>query len=680
MSEIIIVRRRMPVRRAFRFLCVFVSAQVIALSALAATDDSFLFLLSHTNTVGSLVTKVIQQVTDAIGITTSNSSGGASGSAGIDENLVNQMSEGIAKDYLKICLKNEKGELDTKKREMYMGTTTIIGKNAVESGFTNIKGNATVVPDTDIPGSLIDAGKYGTGNVSLYKWNSKTRSGGTTDVGGPLAFTGDNVTWTGLDTKSIYNKSGTHTDNGVGDGWFFPDAVAACNTYMESAISGLDVTADDLNSIAYGSDIAAIGACIDHNCGKGWYDEMLYGVCYLATGYIGKKDSKETIERANVVASDVHSVSDDFTTDQLNLISGRKDAWISDMIMIKAGWFIDSHCKDWLMQHAGEAGRKFWNTLFPDNKVSNNSEFGKALDAYVRTPMQITGYSAVECDKLFGTTDGSYFTTMLHKDSSYKSKREYGILFKLLDGTTNALKGGKNAKRLIALNALGFQSAGISVAVGLTIAKRMMIYAGVSNDLVDKMTATVASENTVNEGTASFKANSKTLETLKSHGCDISKLNNGRYKVLAAAIKMNGTQYKTPSGYNHNKCSTFNHPYYDCSAFVSHAICGSGIDDVSSFGWVPTWTGGYPRSGNNNHFSYKPYPDVGLDGLLPGDIMCRGSSTHVLIYVGKKSGVINTLEAMGSNSPTNGWHTRSSLTSTFYVYRLKGYYAPTDGF
>lgn len=676
MSKLTFRKRRNLAKAAFRKVAAFFIGSALAIGIFSALNgDGYLFLLSHNTETGSMILQVMQTISKTLGLTATSSGDESSvGTEGLNKLLIQKMQAGIAKDYLSICLENEEGKLDTKKRKAYIPVNAIVVKNAVEHGYTDIKKAPGTVPKTDIPGSLIDSGKYGTDNITLYEWNSQTRSNGATGIGGPFAFTSDNVTWTGLDTKSIYNK-GTHTPNGKGDGYLFPDAVASFNSYAVSAFDDIGAAKKTMKANQNYLNIISLGACINHNCGSGWYDEMLYGVCWNVRNKIGSKDNDETLKRANTVVSDINDVKSDLSSNQLKAIGTDKGAWVSDLIMIKAGWTITPTCRDWLLQYSTNTV-KTWNILFPNDKALA-STIKEKLNKHTADVAELTGYSVSECDKLFGTTGGKYicpgYTT--------GSKTTYGTLLKILDGSSSGLKNGNTStKRVIALNALGAQSGILAVALGNNYVKKMLLYAGVDpKDITGAVTGT--STSTMTAGNVSFETKSDVIEGLKSHGCDVSKLNKGRYAVLAAAMKMQGSYYGWGAG--HDGCNSLTHAKYDCSGFVAHAVKASL--NVT----MPASTNAYPAS-STVLLTVKPLSQIGIGNLLPADIMCK-LNHHVVIYVGVKGGLIYTLEAWqtsmtardaaGIAGGLNGWHGKQKGSYSGYtVYRLKGYYTPTDHF
>lgn len=658
MSKLIFKRKQNVAKTAFKKVFAFFIGTILAIGIFSALNgDGYLFLLSHNTETGSMILQVMQTVSKTLGLTSTTTGDETEvGEQGLNTLLIQKMNAGIAKDYLSICYENEQGKLDTKGRDVYFSAKALVAKNIVESGYTSLKDSSNVIPKTDIPANLIDAGKYGTGNVSLYKWNSKTRSNGATGIGGPFAFTPDNKSWTGLDTKSIYNKSGTSTPNGKGDGWFFPDAVAACNSFAESTFKDIGVSKDLINSNQYGDDIIAFGACVNHNLGPGWYDEMLYGVCYKARGKIGTKNSKETLKRAETIMKDIHSVSDELSDKQLKAIGSDKGAWITDLIMIKAGWKITSTTKNWLLQHKSQTVAA-WNTLFPDDKADSGNIESK-LSKHVASVASLTGYSTSECDSLFGTSGGNYICP---GDAS-GSHTKYGVLLKVLDGTSKGLKNGNgNTKRVIALNALSVQSAILSVTLANNYVKRMLIYAGVDPKNVTGATTT---QSTQTAGNVSFTTKSDVIEALKAHGCDVSKLDKARYSILAAAMQMQGSTYSQSRRCSKSGCANLNHAYYDCSSFTMHAVYAAVKVKL------PT-TSAYGELSICNNKAYASMKDT---DLYPADIFDTKVRGHVMIYVGKKGGYYYVLEANEPSKP-NGFHQKTRLTSkVYYVYRLKGQY------
>ena len=114
-------------------------------------------------------------------------------------------------------------------RKVYAPISAIVGINASETKFYQV-GDGVTLPKSDIPVNGIKNGSYGTGKYSLYTWSNHTRSNGATSIGGPFAYTPSVGSWTGIPTKSIYNK-GSHTPDGKGDAYLMPDCVAGLNGF-----------------------------------------------------------------------------------------------------------------------------------------------------------------------------------------------------------------------------------------------------------------------------------------------------------------------------------------------------------------------------------------------------------------------------------------------------------------
>lgn len=681
MSEIIILekpkRHSTPARQAFRLLLVIFTAQFLALSSVLITDNNgYFFLFGHTTAVGSMVTKVIQQVVDGVTGGSSSSSdddsGGPSGS--FDRALISKMEAGYAKDYLKICYDNEQGKLDTKKRSYYADTPTIIGINVSETQCYNISGHVATLPTSDIPVKYITDGTYGKNGVTLEAWCSKN-SPHHTKVGGAYAFTPDNVSWTGIHTKSVYNK-GTNTPNGIGDGYLMPDAVCGLNDFVASAIKELDI-ADSLDKLhRIGPTVAAAGA-FNHNSGSG-VRKALYGISHRASESLIKPTQEETVRRLNIVIDDLTVGTEKLSdADFAKLLANYTNPtpWIaSEFCLISQGWLISSEMKSHILGYSSNA-IPIWNMYFPEDKIKTSGELSSRLDKYVTSISRLTGISDTKkLDNIYGTANGSYSQTLwnLH----LKSQGDYGTLFKIVGDNETQLANSSGMPQVIALPAIPTQHMYASATFGDHIARKMLIYAGIDPSLANKITSSGGSANrsedqTVGGGSVSFKANSAVLADLKAHGCDVSKLDNARYHVLAAAVKMDGKSTYTWGGaHDHQGCTDLTHTGYDCSSFVKHAVQGSGIDELRNF-TMPSDTSKYDDAAG---FNVKSITQVPKENWYPADIMRRPG--HVLLFVGLKGGRIYTLEAMGSDSSIrrNGWHDRPSIANNYSIYRIKKYY------
>ena len=170
----------------------------------------------------------------------------------------------------------------------------------------------------------------------------------------------------------------------------------------------------------------------------------------------------------------------------------------------------------------------------------------------------LTGYSSSKCDALYGTIGGSYAQAIKSAHSNWVSQMNYGTIFKVMEGSTDALSE-KGTKRIIAIPGIPMQHIYASTAFGERIANKMLIYAGVDASLVNasKVSNTNSSTETMTSGNVSFETKSDVIDDLKAHGCDTGKLNKGRYAVLVAAMKMQGSKYVCGGG--HDGCSSTMH-------------------------------------------------------------------------------------------------------------------------
>lgn len=700
MSWVNIKRRKSPAVTAFkRVMCLFAGI-VLAVGTFSILDgDGYLFLLQQNTTVGAMISTMVTTVKDTLGITSGSGNGsGTVGSSGINTLMISKMQEGYAKDYLEICLKNEAGELDTTKRKVYASLGTIVGTNFTETGFYSHNDCKYTLPQSDIPASIVFSKTYGTGNNTLYKWSSATASSHNSELpacGGAFAYTpGVGLVedgWTGLSTKSIYNK-GSSTPKGVGDALLMPDAVCGLNGFLNSGISDLELSANTLNRSAYSDTIKAMITIFTHNAGSG-FNKAMYGVCHFAKNKIGAQNQKETIERMETYVDDMvkstSKMSDKNINSMLNHLDNNHSLAAAAAALTQQGWSIspemytrltgDSITIDNVTYPGGtnhtDSSKAAWAWVTGEKEMSA-SEFRNELKKHVSTLPKITGYSPSECDSIYGTSDGSYSKGILKINSDYESQAGYGTAFKLLDGTTDALKGKKGAKRVIAMPGIGLIKTFSVTGFSQKIAARMMIYAGI--DAADVYITSGDSGQTTAGGSSSsgssgtFTANTKIIDKLKSHGCDVSKLTENNYAILKSADRADGKAYVWASSHGHGYCTKV-HDSYDCSSFISHAIAGSGIDGVKEgMKGFPDSTKTYP-SQSNSKFNMKPPGSWKTSELYPGDIF-TDIGHHTCMFVGIKNGNICTIEAYCEKYGC-GYFNHPNRNG-YGVYRLKTIHNP----
>lgn len=662
-------------KQSLKIMLCSLTGILVSIGIFAASEgDGYLFLLGHNTKAGSAVLQIMQTISTTLGLSSTTSTDPNTGQDGVNTLLIAKMNEGYAKDYLSICLENEEGKLDNTSRKVYVPLTAIVGINISETKFYSV-GDGVTLPISDIPADGIKKGKYGIGKYSLYTWNANCTPHGTgssgSDLGGQFRYTPEPGSWTGIATTSKYNK-GTHTPGGKGDAYLMPDAVAGLNYFLAKGLGEIGLSVKDLESSSHSDMITAVITSYEHNLGSG-LKKSLYGVCMVSSdSKIKNGSSKETRERLDAVCTDISSAVSDLSDKQISELAkhlNKTAAIPGEICLIRQGWKISSEMKTFLLKHSSNA-IACWNIVNPNDKISNASQLESKLSSVTTSITSLTGYSASKCDSLYGTVGGSYAQAIRAANSRLISQREYGTIFKVMEGSTDAL-GEKGTKKLIAIPGIPMQHIFTSTAFGSRIAKKMMLYAGVDASLVNSTNLNSAgSEQTITNNSASFKTNSSVVNDLKAHGCNVSKLDNARYHVLAAAMKMQGSTYIYGASHGHGKCTKLDHSSYDCSSFVHHAVNGSGIKELASLSF-PDDTSSYPSS-SNAVFNVANYSNVNSSGMMPGDICCRRGH-HVLLYVGSKKGRMQTLEAMGTNYQPNGWHDRSGL-SGYAIYRIKKYY------
>lgn len=205
----------------------------IAVVISGVDDDGFLFLKRHDKGVGTFTEKLVSTVSSTISAVTEGSTSATTGK-GLNMLLIAQMQEGYAKEYLTICAENLKGTLDTTKRDAYAAVEVVLGTNVKESGYYSGADGYTL-PLSDLPAGSDNLPDWDGKNKSLKNWdlNSRIKYGGgaSPNYGGALQYTPGPNAWTGIHTRSVYNK-GSSTPGGIGDAFLFPDAVCGLNDYL----------------------------------------------------------------------------------------------------------------------------------------------------------------------------------------------------------------------------------------------------------------------------------------------------------------------------------------------------------------------------------------------------------------------------------------------------------------
>lgn len=694
MSKVYVKKKSVssPIKKV---LCAFTGVVLSIVIFTMIDADGYLFLLGYNTSVGSMIMNVIHQVATTFGIeTTTTTTADSVGTKGVNTLLIAKMENGYAKDYLTIALQNQNGELDTTKWPVYASISTVIGINVSESNFYKIEKAPYTLPTSDIPVKYITDGTYGSGNVSLYKWSKATAtSHHVPGVGGAFAYTpGTGASaygWTNVGTESIYNKGTTTYLGGKGDAYLFPDAVCGLNRFLNNALTK-GLSAETLAQSQYYDTEAAMLTAFTHNVGSG-STNALYGLFMWAqtTDKYVKIETQETHRRLDIVAKDILNGMNRMTkdgTDEFLEDLGAVAQWTgSEICLLSQGWYLDPAMESHILQYSTTAIKQ-WNLFNPDDKVSTTSQLKRRLDEHTKSLPEATGLSTTECDEIYGTRNGTYSDAITAYDAAHPqsgphtSQKQYGVIFKIIDGDSSIYKKGDSAKPLIAFSGIPMMHMFSAAVIGPQVFKKMLIYAGVDPGLAtaDSGLLNVNADSSANVDntdikTVKFKADSKWLDKLQSHGCNIWQLDESRYKILVAAMKMEGSRYVWGGSHDGN-CGMLTHSTYDCSSYVGHAVIGSEIPDISKKlrkKW-PGSTSGFPRS-DTETFSVEKFSNVGKDNLYPADICCAPGH-HVLLFVGLRNGSICTLEAMSSSQSINGFHTRRSIDSDYYIYRLKDYY------
>ena len=665
----------------FRIVLILCSFMICIAFACSSDDDGYLFLLQNHTKLGQATVKIISTINSSLHLNATNEK--KYGQAGLNYLLIAQMSEGYAKDYLQICKENEEGKLDTKKHKVYASTPAVLAVNVTETGFYST-GDGNTLPKSDIPQNKITSSSYGSGLYSLYKWGYKehTNSGGNA-FGGPFQYTPDGGKYTGIHTESIYHDKYNlkATPGGQGDCYNVPDAICGLNDFLQTGLTGCDVTKTD----SLTKESTSLLTAITHNLGSSPL-QFMYGIPYSVNSskYLNKSNIKEqeTIQSLNAISKDCLDSVERLNNDSLAWLSKHltsPETWIASEIgLLSEGWYIDENMFEHILNYSQSVN--IWNCYFPEQKVSNLSELRAKLKSKTKTLSELTGYSEGECDAIYGTVGGSHAAAM---GSSFVSQKKYGTIMKVNGSSSTYVK--KNAKQVYAFPGIAMSHAYTAIAFGDIIAAKMMKYAGVNIDpanpdtYLEKVKSEGGSSNSNGASSSGTytPTNSNFEKELKSHGCDMSKLNDARLKVLKTANKMQGSRYKWGAG--HAASVGVTNSGYDCSGFVYHSIVDSGISGTSAQKWCSSFgrSGSFGPSLNSTnakimYVKYKP-GQWKFDDLKPGDIL--SVSGHVLLYVGVQNGKMVTMEAMGKAYPVNGWHTRNvaGVEKRYYVTRLKAY-------
>ena len=249
----------------------------------------------------------------------------------------------------------------------------------------------------------VKKGSYGTGKYSLYTWSNQTRSNGATGIGGPFAYTPSTGSWTGIPTKSVYNK-GSHTPGGKGDAYLMPDCVAGLNGFLATGMNEIDLSAKDLKSSNYSDMISAFITSYEHNVGSG-LKKSLYGISMTASdSKIKHGSSKETKERLDFVCADIAESINELSDKQFSALVKQLNntaAIPGEICLIKHGWKISAEMKSFLLDHSSNA-IACWNIINPKDKINNSSQLNNKLSAVTTSITALTGYSSSKCDTLYG--------------------------------------------------------------------------------------------------------------------------------------------------------------------------------------------------------------------------------------------------------------------------------------
>lgn len=678
--------KRMKKRMSLsKFIFTSFASLVLGICIFSCTDDDgFLFLEQNTTKSGAALDSVITTVKQTLTAAFNGKEGTSSATTGYGLNLllINQAQDGYAKEYLTICAENQNGTLDITKRDAYASVETVVGINAVETGFYSGAGDGRTLPISDLPTDANGCPKWDGSTYSLKNWdvNSHNRYGGNTSVGGPLQYTPGPGVYTAIQTKSIYNKGTTTNSSGPGDCYLFPDAVCGLNDFLQRGAELIGVKLSSLSKTAQNT-LGMIACIFSHDRGAGAMP-YLFGINYQviqdgrASQYVDYSALKsgETSNYLEEIYNDFSSVKDttNLSPTEIAKFSGSGNYWRCALVMLSKGWRLDdlaysNVCRLGLNQE----GIEIWNKANPKDQVSSATELQAAIKKHSGTLASALNISASECDRVYGTRGGALVYWSRWSNS-------FGYLYKVSDYKSDVYKNGKGSHIVYCMDNMVTDHVFGACAAGSVIYAKMLQYAGVNVNPTDPKTYMAGLTGAQGPGTGTYKPSNSAFEnTLKTYGCDLTKLTLNRYKVLYAAGQMIGTSYRF-DGSCHKASVGLKNSFYECSGFVYHAIIDAGIDGVDSsyqkgWGGTASYYNSISTAGDGVLKRVYEAGAYSVDDLLPGDILVRNS--HIMIYVGVLHGKIQTLEAMGSSYQPNGFKSRNiqNTISSNRVLRLINY-------
>lgn len=591
---------------------------------------------------------------------------------GLNLLLINNIqTECFVKEYLSIARENQEGKLGAKdgEYEVYVGVGTIIGKNISETGTYKCG-----LPTTDLPEGADGAPVWDSQTHSLYLWN-KNSSPHNTEVGGPLAYTADNRTWTGIAGKSKYN-TGTSTSGDGGDGYLFPDAVYGLNSFLKNGLSAAGLSA----SVVEDKDgVVSAVAAIAHNRGAGGM-YMLYGVDYSqimagkASSYV-TPNQEDSIKILEGLVEDV-TAKNELAGEVSKRVGGyRHYDWMNPIFLYGQGWYFTQDAVSFMQQYSSDGMVNLWNVLYPNDACNSNSAVLAKIQSRVKSVNEVLGISASECDRVYGTVGGQ------PQVWSGWSNKYY--CFKVWDFESTAYKAGGSHKLVTCLDTNAMLAVRNSIYSAGYLYAFMLKYAGVDVDPTNPDTYTQKYME-AGEWTAGFSSVSGNLmEDLVAHGLDQDGLTEDRLKVVVQGAKLcaagnvryhncRGTGCMPVSGYCDEgrprcdgKCYWYTEglpTHLDCSATIYWCFL-TGIGERG----IAINTGSY--AGNSK------VKRLGTDWsrAKPGDIAWKPG--HVRLVIGVKGSAIYTIETNSHGKCVRYTDMTISYANSngYCVYRYTGF-------
>lgn len=585
----------------------------------------------------------------------------ATNGTGLNLLLINNIqTECFVKEYLTLCAENQNGTLDTANHAQYASVLLDIGINISESGYYSA-GSGNILPKTDLPQGNDGAPKWDGAQYSLKTWDKDSHAnGGATAFGGPFQFQSGGII-TRIGSKSKYNTKGTSTSGDGGDCYLFPDCLCGLNGYVDVAASwGTGGSSD------YSEEALNAGTVMAHNRGGG-ARYMAYGIPYDTIQ--NKKSAGNYVDDGKMTKADLNKYLAEIYNDAISMPSSvaaamkqnaaNSSGYAQQLFSYVAnGWYFSPKAAANVKNRCSAQAMAYWNALFPNEQVSDQSAFNAAVDRHTKTMAVALGISAEECDSIYGTQNGDIV--------DYRGQSGQGDIFKVTNNTSSAYRKGTE-KVVHCLDAICAHHVFKTFCEASVVYARMLQYAGVGIDPTDPSTYMGGYSSggewvpvEVNDNTA--------VSTLIAHGMDASQVTEKRLSVLIAASKLTGIPYKQCrhfSGCDGNCYDSSNPTHLDCSSFVWRAFKDAGCD-MSGF---PLNTASYAGS--------SAFKSITIDELKPGDVVVRrsGGSGHVELFLGKKSNSYSFVEEFKPGT-VSGYTTKDVSTivgANYKYYTYVGY-------